>query len=214
MIKLKNKVTIFTDLAREAIVMGETTRAISLMLENIEKSKEKEFKGVYDDICILSNSLNQTKRNKRLGIIQNEEANIEFNRINNSLIELISNFESKLDLNGIQYSQNNISISSIPRNGVPDKLYYGFVILGFSCGIICITFFMIMYYNYLTNPSNKIEELLFLGTLGFLSSTCLSGALDGLNRRKGDLINWKIILPQIIIAVMFSIIAGIFSLLR
>jgi len=65
MIKSKKPLKIFTDLAREAIIMGETTRAISLMLENIQKSEVKEFAGMYDDICILSNSLNQTKKNNR-----------------------------------------------------------------------------------------------------------------------------------------------------
>lgn len=214
MSKLSNQTIIFTQLAREAIIMGETKRAISLMLENIQKIDEKKYNEIYDNVCLLSNSLNQVKKNKRLGLVKSEEANIESARINNALINIISNFEAKLDLNTVRHNQNSMTILRIPRNGVPNKLYYSFVIVGISCGIICAISFMIMFYNYLTKSSGRIEELLFLGTLGTSASMFFSGALDGLNRRRGNLIDWRIILPHMIVSILFSVLAGIVSIFR
>jgi len=183
------------------------------MLENIQKSDDVKYSEIYDNICLLSNSLNQIKKNKRLGMIKSEEANIEFARINYALIGLISKLEAKLDLDAIRHNQNSMTILTIPRNGVPNKLYYSFVIVGISCGIICAITFMIMFHNYLTKSTGRIEELLFLGTLGTSASMFFSGALDGLNRRRGNLIDWKIVLPHMIVAVLFSVLAGIFSIL-
>ncbi|MEL7121104.1 MAG: hypothetical protein AAFO07_16755 [Bacteroidota bacterium] len=206
-----DNIEIFTDLAREAIVLGELKRAMNLMIKNIQNLDNKKYRGIYNDITILSSTLNKTKKDQLLGVIQSEDAAQEHNRITRSLIELISRFESELDDESINYQQMQVNTGNIPRNAISENYYLGFLIVGFVLGIVCVSFFMYVYYLFLTKSSKSLEEILFLGALGTMGSMFLFGAFDGLNRSKKTLVDWKIILPHLFFILAFLIVAGVIA---
>lgn len=202
-----------TDLARDAIIQGETSRCISLMLRTIKQLDSSQSKELYNDLCVFSSNFSQIKRDRQLGTISSEIFAKESNRINQALLEAINEIEIQIQAgSGTLKIIDSDDSFGIPRNAVPDKFYFGFLIFGMSMGLGLSVVFMNMFYGYLLQDTDNYKQLLFIAAVGIASAMFLSGALDGFNRSKSRLVDWRIVLPFLVAFVGCLVAAGVLTL--
>lgn len=74
------------------LAKGETKSALNILLAEIEGEQKKE-------VIVLSNRYSEVKKKQRLGIISFREDEIELNKINISILDLIDNIEDNFKTN-------------------------------------------------------------------------------------------------------------------
>lgn len=202
------------DMARDAIIQGETARAVALLLKSVQGNKNKPINKIYKELCIQSNKLNQLKKNRRSGVISHENYMVEFSQVNSVLLETIIDIEEDFEAAGIEITAYNTDDTfSLPRISVPTKLYWVYLSFCFLGGVAYSIACMITLHNYILREDSQLAELLFVVAQGVFAQMFLVSAIDGINLRKSKIIDWRIIGPHVVIGTMLCVIAGILKLL-
>ncbi|MEM6628578.1 MAG: hypothetical protein AAF694_02855 [Bacteroidota bacterium] len=202
------------NLAREAIIMGESSRALALLLEFLQETDSEDSKGFYNELCVFSNAFQGLQKDKRLGAISNEVFTEERNKINSGILESISKIE---ELMGAKVQQRKIDPSysfAFPRKGISDKLYNSFLIAGFGAGAFASIAFYVLLYAFVTGTVYSISHLMYIGSIGVFASMFFWGAFDGLNRSKTQLVDIRIVLPHMIIAILLILGSALLRLME
>lgn len=200
-------------LARKSIIMGKTEKAFSILFDCVHHLKGTAAKKIHNELCVYSHNFSQLEKNKRLGILTDENFTQNSNQITSSLIETISELEAYIESEGIAIRKINLNNSfSIPRHFISNNFYYGFLITGLTLGVICGVIFMALYHKYLMQEQQELKELLFIGSIGATASLFLCGTFDGLNKQKKKLVDLRIIVPHLILIILLLIISGGLSL--
>ena len=203
----------YLNYAKNSIRKGNSKLAIELVGKFIDENDFGEKVDFSDRLIAISSRLSHYQKNQDLGVTNYEEGITELNKINRTILELITGLgelgQFKKDL-----SLKKSSLTNIPRIALSDNLYYGFLITGVLAGFSFGITFFILYYNAITTKDNSLEEFLYIGSIGIYGSSFLSGAYDGLNRSEGNLVNWKIMAPQIILASLMLLGAGLLYLVK
>jgi hypothetical protein len=197
----------YLDSAKTAIQEGEPERAIALLREYLNNIKTESNK-VMEDLILLGSRCNLLKSSKTRNLIPFETEFQELSKINLSLLGVIEELERQNP-----DAKESTLLMNLPKNAINDKIYYGFLISGTGLGISFLWAFFNIFYIYLREKQSSLVELLFIGSLGVLASCFLMGAYDGLNRRGGMLVNWNIVAPHLVIAILMLITSAVLTLL-
>ncbi len=200
----------YLESAKSAIQEGEPENAIILLREYLTKVKRESNKTV-EDLILIGSRCSTLKTSRTREIIPYDVEVQELNKINMSLIEIISELETKHEEGKGIFGKP--ILMNMPRAAVSDVMYYAFTAFGLVVGLCFLYAFFTSFYQYISQDISSIKKLLFIGSMGILASCFLMGAYESMNRRKGMLVNWKIVGPHIIIAVVMILSAAILSLL-
>ncbi|MBL7816583.1 MAG: hypothetical protein JNL70_16300 [Saprospiraceae bacterium] len=201
----------YLDSAKSAIQEGEPERAITLLREYLGNIKLESNK-IVEDLILLGSRYSVLKNSKQRDLITFEMEIQELNKINLSLLEVIEELELKSPESSLMNFLDSKLLMNMPKNAISDTLYYGFLITGIGVGFSFLATFFTVFYNYIHEKQSSVIQLLFIGSLGVLASCFLMGAYEGLNRRNGMLVNWKIIAPHLIVATLMLIAAAVLTL--
>lgn len=200
----------YINAAKNAIQNGEPERAIMLLREYLESVQTDQIKKIMEDLILIGSRFSLLKNDKIRELVSFEMANQELNKINASLLQVICDLEEQVDDKAI--FQKSL-LMNMPRNAVSDYVYYGFLLFGMIAGSGFLAAFCYTFYHYLKDGQTNFPVLLFIGSLGFCTTAFLFGAYEGINRREGMLVNWKITGPQVALAIGLMLAAAVLSLI-
>jgi Effector-associated domain 11 len=198
----------YTNAAKIAIENGEPERAIALLREYLEKIQNEQLKKFSEDLILLGSRYNLLKTDKIRETITYDIAHQELNKINHALIEVITEIEDISEGKGLF---KNTLLMNMPRNAISDSVYYGFLLVGIIGGAIFLGAFFYTFYSCILEKDSSLPRLLVIGSLGFLSTAFLFGAYEGINRREGLLVNWKVVAPPITAAIVMILAAALMT---
>jgi len=127
----------------ELISKGKTKKAIDFLLDKTQSNQKEE-------VIILSNRFNEIKRKQRMGVITPQEEQLELNRINSSILQII--YELNIENNTILTQPKQVNQEekrNIPKSNLAQ------IVLAI-CAVI--TLFYTISYTSCKNDLDKTEQ--------------------------------------------------------
>lgn len=196
------------DQAELAIQRGESSRALNLLLE---KTQELD---IHNELLLLSSRFANLLLERRKGLILFKDFTEEMNTANMALIGIIDSLkEQQSDSSEAELGKQDLTDINMLRSSVPDAAYYGFVIVGLCAAFGLFAYFSYSYDLWYHTETPSLSELLYVSTFAWAGFAFLIGGIDGLNRRSGKMVDWRIIGPFLGLAVLSTIAASLMKVM-